>query len=197
MLIAKIVSSNSHVDYVARVVDAFDGTEVPSADDHAFGNFVSVGFDDGESVVGIIYNSLLVNPDFASYGPRLSTKPELETFSPDYLNEQGILIGILFLGSIGADGSARQGVPARTVSAGASVESLDEDAFRRFHGESGTGTAVHYLPQVMAHAGSFANPLLDSVIRRLEIGASKEELKKLKLVRENLAWQRTIGGSRL
>lgn len=196
MLIAKIVSSNSHIDYVARVVDAFDGAEVPSADDHAFGNFVSIAFDDGGSAVGIIYNSLLVNPEFASYGPRLSSKPELETFSPDYLNEQGILIGILMVGTFGPDGSAKQGVPARTVSAGAPVESLGEEAFRDFHKESG-GIAVHYLPQVMAHTGSFANPLMESIIRRLEDGAGNNDLRKLTLVRENLAWQRTVGGSRL
>ena len=197
MIIAKIVSSNSHVDYVARVVDEFDGAAVPSADDHAFGSFVSVRFGDGVSAVGVIYNSLLVNPEYAAYGPRLSSRPELESFSPDYLSEQGILIGILLLGSRSDEGGVTQGVPARTIAAGAAVENMDEESFRSFHNDGEGGLAVHYMPQIVTHAGSFAAPLLESVIAKLESSADEAQKRKLGLLRENLAWQRTVSGSRL
>ena len=47
-------------------------------------------------MIGVIYNSQLINPEYGSYRPRLSTPAKLNTvFSPDYLNEQGILISIL------------------------------------------------------------------------------------------------------
>ena len=36
----------------------------------------------------MIYNTILMNPEFGSLGPRLSPKSELEIFSPDYLNEK-------------------------------------------------------------------------------------------------------------
>src|SRR3712207_6725409 len=110
MKIAKIVKSNSHVDYVGRVVDSLDVAEPPTHDDYCFAQFVSLPVDEREEIVGVIYNSVLVNPDYANYGPRLSPKPDLGHFSPDYLNEQGLLIGILLLGARSADGKILHGV---------------------------------------------------------------------------------------
>ena len=42
MHIAKIVSSNSHIDYVARVIDALDSSSPPMPEDHCFGQFVGI-----------------------------------------------------------------------------------------------------------------------------------------------------------
>jgi hypothetical protein len=66
MKIAKIVSSNSHIDYVARVLDARDEGAPPRAADHSFGQFVSVAGED-EKVIGVIYDSRLVNPEYGSF----------------------------------------------------------------------------------------------------------------------------------
>src|SRR5262249_35304287 len=118
MKIARIVSSNSHIDYVARVIDSLDVAEPPSAEDYGFAQFVGLSVGEAE-IVGVIYNSILVNPDYSNFGPRLSPKPELGSFSPDYLNEQGVLIGILLLGTRDKDSAAvTHGVPRRVVPAG-------------------------------------------------------------------------------
>src|SRR5919202_1658961 len=95
--LAKIVKSNSHVDYVGRVIDALDADEPPAASDYGFAQFVSIPLDDLD-IVGVIYNSQLANPDYGNFGPRLSPASDLSVLSPDYLNEQGTLIGILLLG---------------------------------------------------------------------------------------------------
>ena len=87
MKIAKIVTSNSHLDYVGRVIDSLDSENPPASDDFGFAQFVSVPLEN-ESIIGIIHNSMLVNPEYSNYGPRLSPKPELANFSPDYINEQ-------------------------------------------------------------------------------------------------------------
>ena len=42
MQLAKIVASNSHIDYVALVIDKFDTDSPPGADDVGFGDLVSV-----------------------------------------------------------------------------------------------------------------------------------------------------------
>jgi hypothetical protein len=42
MKIAKIVSSNSHIAYVARVLDKRDGGEEPHPEEYRFGHFVSM-----------------------------------------------------------------------------------------------------------------------------------------------------------
>src|SRR5215211_5200549 len=99
MKIAKIVKSNSHLDYIGRVIDALDVAAPPNVDDYGFAQFVSLPVNETQEIVGVIYNSILINPEYSNFGPRLSPKPELRGFSPDYLNEQGILVGILLLGS--------------------------------------------------------------------------------------------------
>lgn len=196
MLIAKIVSSNSHVDYVARVVDEYDAENAPTSEDYGFGDFVTVNFPDGD-LVGVIYNSLLLNPEYAAFGPRLSSKPELDTFSPDYLNEQGVLIGILLLGRL-IDGSIPdQKVPARVIPPGEPVCRLGEDKFRAFHTAGEGSLTLGYYPQVMSHAGAFAVPLLDSIITRLTGLADETEARRLEVLRKNLSWQRTFGSARL
>ena len=196
MLLAKIVSSNSHIDYVARVVDAFDADVVPAPDDCGFGTFVTMRTKDGPEIIGTVYNSVLVNPEFASFGPRLSSKPELENFSPDLLNEQGLLVGILLLGTF-QDGVAVQGVPKQAVPAGEGVFRLEVGKFEAFHRSADGEMVFHYFPQIISRAGAFAIPLLESIISRLSSKADGPDLKRLVVLRESLSWQRTIGGMRL
>lgn len=196
MLIAKIVSSNSHVDYVARIVDEFDAAESPSAGDYGFGDFVSIPSEGGREIVGVIYNSLLVNPEYAAYGPRLSPKPELDSFSPDYLNEQGILIAILLLGWIDDKGSAVQKVPAQVIPPGEPVFRLRRERFREFHRNGDGRLSVGYYSQLSSHAGAFAMPLVESVIEKLDTDASDDEKRQLGVLRQNLSWQRTLGSAR-
>lgn len=196
MLLAKIVSSNSHIDYVARVVDEFDADQAPAPGECGFGTFVSMRIKNGPEIIGAVYNSVLVNPEFASFGPRLSSRPELENFSPDLLNEQGLLVGILLLGTF-EDGVAVQGVPKQAVQAGESVFDLESGKFLSFHRSSGEGMSFHYFPQIISQAGAFAIPLLESIIARLSAEADGPDLKRLAVLRESLSWQRTIGGMRL
>ena len=74
MKIARIVSSNSHIDYVARVVDSLDASFPPSAEDFGFGQFVKLPFADETEIVGVIYDSMLVKVTArASLGRRSAT----------------------------------------------------------------------------------------------------------------------------
>lgn len=200
MKIAKIVKSNSHVDYVARVVDSLDVAAPPSPDDYCFAQFVSLPVDEREEIIGVIYNSILVNPDYANYGPRLSPKPDLGHFSPDYLNEQGLLIGILLLGAksaAAADGKILHGVPRRVVPAGQDVYKIEAADVKRFHSDENECLQIHYYSQIVAHAGLFAVPLLEAIINQLSLDCSDEDRRRLAVLKQSLAWQRTMGGMRL
>src|SRR3954463_6180632 len=129
--IAKIVKSNSHVEYVARVVDELDADEPPAPEDYGFAQFVSVPFAEGQETIGVVYDTQLANPDYGSFGPRLSSHKELKVLSPDVLNERGVLLGVLLLGrreraaeGAGDKGSkwvGHQGVPRRVVPVGQDV----------------------------------------------------------------------------
>ena len=194
MKIAKIVSSNSHIDYVARVLDARDEGAPPKAADHSFGQFVSVAGED-ERVIGVIYDSRLVNPEYGSFGPKLA--PRAAHVNPDFVREQGVLLGILLLGVISSDGRAVQGVPPRIVPPGQDVIKIDADIVRKFHNGSDGSVHLHYYAQVVANAGQFAIPLLDSIIKQLSETCSEAEVQRLEVLRQSLTWQGTFGGIKL
>jgi hypothetical protein len=196
MKIAQIVSSNSHIDYVARVVDSLDTDSPPKAEDYCFGQFVKLA-GPAEDVIGVIYDSRLVNPEYGSFGPRLSPRPALASFSPDYINEQGILIGILLLGTIDGEGKSTHGVPRQIVPAGQDVMKVEDDDVTRFHSDGDGRMHLHYYAQVVANAGQFAIPLLDSIIEQLCSGCSEIEKQRLQVLKQSLVWQGTFGGMKL
>jgi hypothetical protein len=196
MNIAKIISSNSHIDYVARVIDGLDSEAPPRPEDHCFGQFVGMELE-RETAVGIIYDSKLVNPEYASFGPRLSPRPALGSFSPDFLNEQGILIGILLLGSLDSSGKSKHGVPRRIVPPGQDVAKLESEAVRQFHAGTKGEVHLHYYSQVVAHAGPFAVPLLDLIIDELCIECTDAERQRLNVLKQSLQWQSAMGGMKL
>lgn len=193
--IAKIVASRSHVNYVGRVIDRLDAESAPAAEDYGFAQFVSLPAA-GEEVVGLIYDTQLVNPEYGSLGPRLSPPSELAVLSPDYLNEQGVLVGLLLLGWRDAAG-AHHAVPRRVVPVGQEVFKMPDEEVLKFHRDGGGGLRLHYYSQIVSHAGAFALPLLEAVLERLERDASAAERQRFCVLRRTLAWQRTMGGVRL
>ena len=204
--IAKIVKSNSHVDYVGRVIDALDAAEPPGAEDYGFAQFVAVPVAAGEEVIGVVYDTQLANPEYGSYGPRLSPRAELSVLSPDYLNEQGVLLGILLVGwrvrkksggQAGVEWENRHEVPRRVVPVGQDVHRMEDEEVQRFHRGAGGGVQLHYYSQVIAHARAFALPLIEAVIRQLEPSCAPAEQQRLCVLKKSLAWQRTLGGVRL
>src|SRR5271165_4811890 len=128
--IGKIVHSESHVRYTCQVFAPGEVASPPQPADYAFGNFVRIAFrtspelvpgpDAGAAfywAVGLIYDTLLVNPAFGTLGPRLSNNEQVELFSPDYLSERAVLVSVLLLGTmaVSKDGAVTRvshGVPA-------------------------------------------------------------------------------------
>jgi hypothetical protein len=194
--IAKIVKSNSHVDYVGRVIDRLDADAPPESSDYGFAQFVSLPVAENFDVVGVVYNTLLVNPEYGQFGPRLSPAADLAILSPDYLNEQGVLVGILLLGW--REGvRAQMGVPRRVIPVGQDVYRLDETQFGEFHRDGEGRVGLHYYSQIVAHAGAFAVPLVEAILEQLDGVCTPEERQRFCVLKRSLAWQRTLGGVRL
>ncbi len=193
MLLAKIVKSNSHVDYAARVLDSFESGEAPKTEDYGFAQFVKVAVGNGE-VVGVIYNSQLINPEFGNYGPRLSTPPELNSvFSPDYLNEQGVMIGVLLLGWREGQKSFH-GIPRAVLPINSQVETMTDDEVREFHQDKAGAVQLGYYAHVTTHAGDFAFQLLTAVADQLDGLLDASERARLSVLRRTISWQQTVGG---
>jgi hypothetical protein len=196
--IAKIVKSNSHVDYIGRVIDRLDAGDAPGPDDYGFAQFVSIPLDDELDIIGVVYNSLLANPEYGNYGPRLSPPSDLSVLSPDYLNEQGLLVGILLLGWRDPVKNAfHHAVPRRVIPVNQEVYSLSAEDVHGFHRDARGGIQLHYYSQVVAHAGPFSVPLIEAIIEQLEPVCAPEERQRLCVLKQTLVWQRTVGQMRL
>jgi hypothetical protein len=209
MRIGKIVKSNSHVDYVGRVLDKLEADRPPNPEHYRFGQFVAIppisrassspadsartnGAGPGRpsTTVGIIYNSQLVNPDYERLGPRLSAPVELTTvFSPDLLNEQGILIGVLLVGWEDASGGWRQGIPRPVLPVNSDIIAMSDEDVRAFHVNGANRLAIHYYPHVMTHARQFGQQLLLSVLDQLEAMCGDVSSSEIALLRRTLNWQ--------
>lgn len=199
--IAKIVKSNSHVDYVARVIDELDADVPPAPEEYGFAQFVRLPINETEEVVGVVYDTQLANPDYGSFGPRLSSHADLKVLSPDFLHEQGVLLGVLLLGwrarGAGVGWVAHHGVPRRVVPVGQEVFSLAAAEVFEFHRGAGGAVQLHYFSQALAHAGPFAVPLVEAVIEQLEPACEPAERQRLCVLKKSLVWQRTLGQLRL
>ncbi|MGD9561857.1 MAG: hypothetical protein AB7F88_06525 [Pyrinomonadaceae bacterium] len=195
MKIAKIVSSNSHITYIGRVLEVRDGEGVPSADDYGFGRFVSMP-NDGESVIGVICDSRLVNPEY-NYTPRTPSTPTLGGLRQDIVDEKKALIGILLLGTLDADGMPRQSIPERVLPAGQFVFKMAQTEIDRFHRDPDGSVQLHYFPNLLANAGSLAVPLARTMIGQVTANSSSSDRQRLAVMASALQWKQTFGELRV
>ncbi len=192
MKIAKIVKSNSHVDYVGRVLDRLDTAEPPAPEEFRFGQFVVIP-SAASTTFGIIYNSELINPEYGRLGPRLSGSTSMNAvFSPDLLNEQGVLIGILLIGWVDEDGSFRQGIPRLIAPVNSEVFTMSEVEIQTLHNSANGKLALHYYSQVITHAQQFAPQLLLAVLEQVEPLFADSSLGEIRLLRRTLNWQQVF-----
>ncbi len=149
--------------------------------------------------IGLIYDTILLNPAFGTLGPRLSSDEQVELFSPDYLSERAVLVSILLLGTLTSEGAgarAQHGIPPVAPDLGAEVSSLPDEALRSFHwfadyGEPG-GARPYLHMGYLPHAVAQDNPLLPMAllrtIERLE-RVFPENVALLSIVKRNFAWR--------
>jgi hypothetical protein len=192
MKIAKIVKSNSHIDYIGRVFDRLDSAEPPALEHYRFAQFVVIQHEESITV-GIIYNSQLINPEYGRLGPRLSGSANMNSvFSPDLMDEQGVLIGVLLLGWVDEEGSYRQGIPRSIVPVNSEVFTMSDTDVKSFHGGRDNKLALHYYSQITTHAQRFAPQLLLGILDQLETLLGDSSLAEIRLLRRTLNWQQVF-----
>jgi hypothetical protein len=197
MPIGKIVTSNSHVDYVCQVFGRTEIENPPAPADYAFGRFVRVALPAGDAdLIGIIYNTILMNPEFGNLGPRLSSRADLEVFSPDYLNEQVTLVGVLVVGSMRRQGDvpAGQGIPPLAATVDAVVEALPDAEISRFH-RGPAAPRLAYLPQLLSQTNPLIPHLVLTVLDQVR-ALFPEQGTELAVLRDNLAWRMQVEQAR-
>ena len=193
MPIGKLVKSNTHTDYVCQVYGPAEVEAPPAPADYAFGTFVRIPLQGTDrALVGLIYDTILLNPDFGSLGPRLSPAADLALFSPDYLAEKVTLVGITVLGTLAAVGAATHGVPGPAGQIDVLVERMDEEEVQRFHAAPGGGVRLGYVPLLLALGSPLARHLVLHVVDRLQ-ALYPEQGTCLRVLRGQMAWHAAIG----
>jgi hypothetical protein len=194
-VIGKLVRSNSHTDYICQIYGPGETEATPLPVEHAFDTFVRIAVAEAAGhLVGIIYDTVLLNPEFGNLGPRLSPIPDLAVFSPDYLAEKVALVGITAIGMLAPDGTATHGVPPLAAQIDTLVERMDDEAIRRFHRPADGSQVVRigYAPLLLSLGSPLARHLLLNVVDRL-IALFPEQAAHLSVLRGELTWQTVIG----
>src|SRR6266851_4322881 len=225
MFIGKIVKSDSHINYVCQIYGPREVEVEPGPADYAFGRFVRVAVRSaltdapdtriveralGKSqepvtyAVGVIYDTILLNPAFGSLGPRLSNETQVELFSPDYISEKAVLIYVMVLGIIeqrmnpGGEAeflSTMHGVPLLSLELGSEIETMTDVEVRAFHffsdqPEPSKREYLHmgYLPHIIAQRNSLLPMVTLRIIDQLE-DLFPQNLPLLSIVKRNFAWR--------
>ena len=191
MEIGKVVSSSSHIDYICQVFSQNEARTQVQPSDYALCTFVGLDQASAGTLVGLITNTMLFNPEYGNLGPRLAPRDEMVVFSPDYLAEKVVLVTITLIGSIDAGGVVRQGVPATAAQTDILVRTLEADTVTRFHYPSGQGLVLGYLSILLANNNPLIHQLLLHLVRSLG-QRFPTEAPRLNLLSENLAWKAHI-----
>jgi hypothetical protein len=196
LTIASIVESNGQMDYIAEVYRDHDKERVPEKQDYEFGQPVYIEttvHGQQRALVGVVYESRLVNPDQGRDGPRLST-PDQELFVPGYVDEKQTLLGIALLGFAEltpADGgqgfaSVSQELPRWTLDIDDPVSKLSTAGFRRFH-RPGGNLELRYYDRLVETAGQFGAEVTLSLIERLREETDEEAM--LDVIERKVRWE--------
>ncbi len=189
VFIGTIVRSNSHISYLCRVFGKLETDVLPRPQEYAFGSFVSLLPDDDSDVrlVGVLRDTILLNPEFGNLGPRLSSNQELAVVSPDYLDEKGVLVEVLVLGWVTGN-QARHVVPPLAAQVGTQVELMPDSAIEAFHRDARNRFLIGYLPQLIAGDDPMIASLLLSILDKVE-PFFPEQRGVISVLRTNLAWK--------
>jgi hypothetical protein len=199
VVIGKLVKSNVHTDYVCQIYGPGEVEQPPAPNDYAFGTFVRIPLGEGRGdLVGVVYDTVLHNPEFGNLGPRLSPASDLEVFSPDYLTEKLTLVGIAAIGKVGPGGRLTHGVPTLSAQIDTMVERMEDEALRAFHRSDGGQLRLGYAPLLLTQGSPLARHLLLQIVEQLS-ELFPDQRETLSVLRHEWTWQACIqpmrGGS--
>jgi hypothetical protein len=195
--IGSIVSSNSHVDYIAEVYRERDCSRPPELHEREFGQLVFIRkvVDGTEyAIVGVIYDTQLVDPEQGRTGPRLAQDDQAQ-FTPGYIEERTTLIGIALLGITVvtedrtiADPSHE--MPRWTLEVDDTVYHCPEQFTGTFHRVDGR-VQLGYVDRLVDIAGDLGAEVVVTLIGRVRATLPDDDPdhRVLDVVEQNVTWQ--------
>lgn len=196
-VLGKVVKSNSHCDYVVQLDDDMSTCSPPQPGEFGFGSFVKLANGDRPPIIGIIYNSQLVNPTFLNNGPRLSSEPD-PVFAPDLIHETRTLLGVVLIGTLEQPSKQPYGVqsiPRDVVPVNAAVSCMSDAEIHRFHLDASGKPQFRYYSLLLRYGGSFAAHLTEQVLQELidfQVFQPQDQ-RALEILCRELTWRNTMG----
>ena len=195
--IGSIVSSNSHLDYVVEVYKERDCERPPELHEREFGQpvFIKKTVDGTEhAVMGVIYNTQLVDPDQGRTGPRLAQDDQAQ-FTPGYIEERTTLAGVALLGTaVVTDDrtitNPTHQMPRWTLEVDDTVFHCPDEITRSFHTIDNQIQLV-YMDRLLDIAGDLGSEVIVALIDRLRgmLPDDDSNQRVLDVVEQNVQWQ--------
>jgi hypothetical protein len=195
--IGSIISSNSHLDYVVEVYKERDCDRPPELHEREFGQpvFIKKTVDGTEhAIMGVIYDTQLVDPDQGRTGPRLAQDDQAQ-FTPGYIEERTTLIGVALLGTaeITDDGELQNPthqMPRWTLEVEDTVFKCPDQVTMAFHSID-EQIQLAYMDRLLDIAGDLGSEVIVSVIDRLRrmLPDDDQNQRVLDVVEQNVQWQ--------
>lgn len=199
LTLGTVVQSRSQMDYIVEIYRERERETPPEKQDYEFGQPVystATVRGDEYAVIGVVYDSRLVDPDQGRDGPRLSN-PDQEMFVPGYVDEKQTLLGVAFLGyarltpSNSTEGQnfaeVRQEMPRWALDIDDSVSKLSNEGFRQFHFPDDT-LRVQYYDRLVATADRFGAEVTLSLLDRLRDETPADE-NMLDVIEQKVRWE--------
>lgn len=195
-----IVNSNSHMDYTVEIFNETDRNRAPEPDERGFGQPVfirkTIGGTD-YAVMGVIYDTILVDPDQGRSGPRLAQGDQPQ-FTPGYIEERTTLAGVALLGTaeVAEDGTIAapsHQMPRWTLSVDDHVHQSPRGVTKTFHtGEEGQ-LQIAYIERLLDVAGSLGAEVTLSLIERLrEMFDEEDHQRVLSVIERDIRWRSSV-----
>jgi len=195
--IGSIVSSNSHLDYVVEVYKERDCERPPELHEREFGQpvFIKKTVNGTEhAIMGVIYNTQLVDPDQGRTGPRLAQDDQAQ-FTPGYIEERTTLAGVALLGTavITDDLSITDPtheMPRWTLEVDDTVFHCPDEITRSFH-KINDQIQLAYIDRLVDIAGDLGAEVIVALIDRLRglLPEDDPNQQVLDVVEQNVQWQ--------
>jgi hypothetical protein len=195
--IGSIVSSNSHLDYVVEVYKERDCERPPELHEREFGQpvFIRKTVDGTEyAVMGVIYNTQLVDPDQGRTGPRLAQDDQAQ-FTPGYIEERTTLAGVALLGTAaiteaGTIEEPTHQMPRWTLEVEDTVFHCPDQTTVSFHTVDDQ-VQLAYIDRLLDIAGDLGAEVIVALINRLRGALSDDDPNQrvLDVVEQNVQWQ--------
>ena len=195
--IGSIVSSNSHLDYVVEVFKERDCDRPPELHEREFGQpvFIKKTINGTEhAVMGVIYDTQLVDPDQGRTGPRLAQDDQAQ-FTPGYIEERTTLAGVALLGTapITDDRTIAEPshqMPRWTLEVEDTVFHCPDELTANFHTVDGQ-IQLAYIDRLVDIAGDLGAEVIVALIDRLRstLPDDDQSQRVLDVVEQNIQWQ--------